>query len=47
MFFIRVRSLGFLDVHGMLSTRKGEQVVKSQTSMWVGAKGPIFYRMIS
>ncbi|CAG9045928.1 hypothetical protein NVRI1_00263 [Chlamydia abortus] len=47
MFFIRVRSLGFLDIHGVLSTRKGEQVMKSRSGVWVGARGAIFYRITS
>ncbi|WP_375793091.1 protein LtuA [Chlamydia sp. 12-01] len=45
MFFIRVRSVGFLDIHGILSTRKGEQVIKSGTGVWVGTRGAIFYRI--
>ncbi|SYX09199.1 hypothetical protein C834K_0756 [Chlamydia poikilotherma] len=45
MFFIRVRSAGFLDIHGVLSTRKGEQVIKSGTGVWVGARGAVFYRI--
>lgn len=45
MSFIRIRSGGFLDVHGILSTRKGEQVIKSATGIWLGARGAIFYRI--
>ncbi|EQM62432.1 late transcription unit A protein [Chlamydia ibidis 10-1398/6] len=45
MFFIRVRSVGFLDIHGVLSKRKGEQVLKSSASIWCGARGAIFYRL--
>ncbi|MEF9520229.1 protein LtuA [Chlamydia crocodili] len=45
MFFIRVRSVGFLDIHGVLFTRKGEQVIKSGTGVWVGARGAVFYRI--
>ncbi|AFS27234.1 late transcription unit A protein [Chlamydia psittaci CP3] len=37
----------FLDIHGVLSTRKGEQVMKSRSGVWVGARGAIFYRIAS
>lgn len=47
MFFIRVRSVGFLDVHGILPSRKGEQVMRSASGVWVGARGAVFYRMTS
>ncbi|AHK63367.1 hypothetical protein BOKEGFJH_00494 [Chlamydia avium] len=47
MSFIRIRSGGFLDIHGILPTRKGEQVMKSATGIWFGTRGAIFYRIAS
>ncbi|BAE81053.1 late transcription unit A protein [Chlamydia felis Fe/C-56] len=37
MFFIRVRSVGFLDIHGILPTRKGGRVIKSGTGVLGGS----------
>ena len=45
MFFIRSRFIGFLDVHGYLAAKKGQQVMRSGSSMWVGAQGPVFYKV--
>ncbi|ANH78819.1 protein LtuA [Candidatus Chlamydia sanziniae] len=47
MFFIRACSQGFLDVYGILLTRKGKQVVKSSSHMWVGTRSVVFYRLVS
>lgn len=47
MFLIRVRSVGFLDIHGVLPTRRGEQVIRSSTGVWMGAHSAIFYRVAS
>ena len=44
--FIRVYSRGFLDVHGVLSTRKGSKVVKSSSSAWLGFSCPFFYCLV-
>lgn len=43
--FIRARFIGFLDVHGYLAAKKGQQVMRSGSSMWVGAQGPVFYKV--
>lgn len=45
MFLVRVRSVGFLDVYGSLSTRKGEKVMKSSLGGLFISRGPIFYRV--
>ncbi|AAD19163.1 late stage protein [Chlamydia pneumoniae TW-183] len=47
MFFIAVRSRGFLDIHGILAARKGKQVVKSTAGAWIGSRGAVFYSLVS
>lgn len=45
MFLVRVRSVGFLDVYGALSTRKGERVMKSSLGSLFIFQGPVFYKV--
>ncbi|WP_108897158.1 protein LtuA [Chlamydia serpentis] len=46
MFFNSVCSRGFLDIHGILPSRKGNQVVKSTTGVWIGSQGAMFYSIV-